>query len=167
MEKTDMIALIAAIAAGFSAAIALAAFIVALFARKDSRRSADAAQRATELMAEELKLTVSELNRQQQKEITESRPIFIWKGGMATGEKFERQFENVGGEVYDLSVQTLNSDVSPFVHPDRYIGRNSIGSIVFNGQRSLPISFIIKCKTKLEEKFEKKFALTKDGIVEA
>lgn len=156
-----------------STSVAGAALLVAWLARLDSKKSAQAAQksadaacRSNELIAEQLRLTSGELNRQKEKEVEDSRPLFVWRGGVTTGDRFEREFQNVGGEIREISVHTASSEISASINSNKYIPRNGTGTFVLVGRRSLPVSFVISCKTKLNQPFEKRFALTNEGIID-
>lgn len=69
-----------------AAVIALGALFVAYLARQDSKKSADAAQRATDLLARQLDLEINERDRKIQKEVAESRPYLTWRGGHHAGD---------------------------------------------------------------------------------
>jgi hypothetical protein len=90
--------------AAIAAVIALAALFVAWLARKDSKRSADAAQRVTELMAHQLELATSELNRQIQKDTIDSQPRITWDYGPAGAQSVTHKLKNYGGVMSNVTV---------------------------------------------------------------
>jgi hypothetical protein len=134
MTAADKIALVAAIAAVISTAISLAAFYVAWLTRRDAR----------------------------EKEKAESQPHFNWRDGADKGMACEANFENIGGDVSEISISTDNSDVRISINPQNHIPKNGMGQVSFqkrNGPRSFPVLFTINCKTKLGESWEKSFQL--------
>jgi hypothetical protein len=167
MTTTDTIALASALAAAFSAAVAIAAVIVAWLARKDSKRLADAAQKANELMVKQLELASSEQNLRLQKERSDSLPIFNWgSGAYSPGLGFcEWEFENLGEMVTDLQIQSGTLGISASVNPVNRLLNKGHGKIRFEfpkliaGDLGMPIAFTISCVTKLDEGWAKNYQL--------
>ena len=165
--------------------IAVAAIIISWLSRQDSKKSAeasqksaDAAQRSNDLMARQLELATNEQNRIIQKEVTESRPRFDWRGGIDSPMSglCEREFQNLGGEVTDLTIQAENSEngeITTTISPTNTLQHHGLGKIKFTGKpgKSIrPISFKINCLTKLGERWEKAYKMIwerESKIVEA
>jgi len=134
MSTADKIALVAAIAAVISTAISLGAFYVAWLTRQDA----------------------------QKKEKADSQPYFNWRDGNYSGMACEANFQNIGGEITEVSVRTESSDIGIAINPQNFIAKNGMGKVIFqkrSGPRSSPVPFIINCKTKLGESWEKAFRL--------
>ncbi len=91
-----------------SAAIALGALVVAYLARKDSKQSALAAQRAADLMERQLELSIQNQNLQIKKTTAESLPHLAWisSGPQGDGQYFE--FQNHGSLMTNVRVATDN-----------------------------------------------------------
>jgi len=163
MTPADKIALIAAIAAGISAAIAIAALFIAWCARNDSKRSADAAQHANELMAKQLELASAEHSRGIQKEISESRPLFVWRGGSGTQGiflEYTREFQNVGSEIRDVEIESESNNVSLTMTSTTFLPQNGQGVVTFKSKSSqilVPFIFSITGTTKLGDRCKELF----------
>ena len=157
--------------AAIAAVIALAALYVAHQARQDSKKSsnaaeksADAAQRATDLMARQLDLDIKQHTHELEKEVAESLPLLNWLGGSSGGDRFDRQFVNHGGDVQNLEIHTASSGITAHIQPTTSLPHNVGGNITFFGQRTLPMTFTVACQTKLGQRWEKLYKLTRDGI---
>jgi hypothetical protein len=163
MTPADKIALIAAIAAGISAAITLAALFIAWCARNDSKRSADAAQRANELMARQIELVSAEHLRSIQKEISKSRPSFVWHGGSGRSGiflEYTREFQNVGSEIRDVEIESELNDVSLTMTSTTFLSQNGQGVVTFkskSSQKLVPFIFSITGTTKLGDRCKELF----------
>ncbi len=154
-----------------TASIAGVALIVACLARLDSKesaeaaqKSAEAAQRANDLLARQVDLATDEQKRKVEKEREESSPYFNWRGGQdapVVGTR-ERDFQNLGGDVMDLAIQTDSSDISAVIYPENILQHNGVGSIKFAGKTgtlSRTIGFRISCKTKIGDRWEKAYKM--------
>jgi|SRR5580692_10926316 hypothetical protein len=151
-----------AIAAVFSAMVAVGALLMACQARRAAHKSAEAALRANELMARQIEIAVNEHDRKQKKERADSQPCLLWREGSFGGMYCEANFQNTGGDASDLSVRTDVSEVSVSIDPQDAVPKNGTGKVIFrkgNDARSLPVRFTIYCKTKLGENWGKSFQL--------
>ena len=140
----------------------MGALLVALQARRDAKKLADAAMRANELMMRQIEIAVNEHDRNQKKERADSQPCFLWRDGSFGGMYCEANFQNTGGDASELSVRTDVSEVGVSINPQDLVPKNGTGKVVFhkkNDARSLPVRFTIYCKTKLGENWGKSFRL--------
>jgi hypothetical protein len=159
---TTSLQIILAIAAVFSAVVAVGAWLVALQARRDAKKLAESAMRANELMIRQIEIAVNEHVRTLKKEKADSHPCFLWRDGSFGGMYCEANFQNTGGDASDLSVRTDVSEVAVSINPQDVLPKNGTGKVVFrkgNDARSLPVRFTIYCKTKLGENWGKSFQL--------
>jgi hypothetical protein len=163
MTAVDKIPLIAAIAAGVSAVVAMAALFVALFARRDSKRSADAAEKSASEAKRSNDLATAEHLRRVQRELSDSRPSFIWFGGSSRAGiflEYTKEFKNVGSEIKDLLFESGSSDVSVIANPLVYFPNNASSVMTFKSNSSkklVPFNFSITGTTKLGDRYKELF----------
>jgi type II secretory pathway pseudopilin PulG len=162
VTTSTQIAIAAAIVAVLSVICALSALFVALQARRNSQKSAEAALRANELMARQIEVAIQEHDRKQKRDRADSQPYLAWRDGSFGGMYCEANFQNTGGDASDLSVRTEAPDVGVSINPQNYIPKNGMGKVTFrkgNDARSLPVPFTVNCKTRLGENWGKTFQL--------
>jgi hypothetical protein len=156
-----------------STSIAVVALIVTWLTRQDSKKMANEARRANDLLARQLELSTNEQKRQLEKEQSESRPVVDWKGGgdyMPYGGTSRWHFRNLGGTVTSLKIKTEAEKISVTINPTNIQNTfltNDEGDIVFQFEKGpspllLPLVFTLSCVTRLGEQWEKKFKLTGD-----
>ena len=137
-----------------AAVIALAALFVAWLARQDSKRSADAAQRATDLMARQLELATSELHRQIQKDTIDSEPRITWDYGPAGAQSKTYEFRNQGGVMSKATV-TCDGSLRATISPKDVIAKGADGEVQFIwGSQPRPNAF--KFSIEFDDKFSQR-----------
>lgn len=149
MTSTDKITLIAAVS---SAIVTLVALFVACLARRDSKKSANAAQQANDLMTRQLKLAEGELNRQIQKDILDSQPQIIWDYGSAGSQSVTHKLKNYGGAMSNVTV-TCDAGFRATVSPKDVIAQGTDAEVNFVcNQQPQPNPF--KFSVEFDDKFK-------------
>jgi hypothetical protein len=168
MSTSDKINLFLAIAAGVSAAVALAAFIFTLVARRDSKRSAEAAEksaiearRANDLTAQQVEIASSELKRQLRNDIKDSQPCFTWDESSAGAQSVTYKLKNHGGTISDVEV-TCQEGFQAFVSPKDVIPQGTEAEVRFicNIQpQPNPFKFFIKASDRFNQRSNLAFTI--------
>lgn len=151
-----------------STSIAAIALIVAWLARLDSKKSVEAAQKSAEaaqhsngLMARQLELAKEEQNRQLQKDITESRPVFSWRSWGCVGSEIYYDFINQGAFITDVKVNA-DGGLEGWLEPkDAMTGQ--LAHLKFRGvkkpQFPEPFNFSMEFTDKLNQRRKFNFAI--------
>jgi type II secretory pathway pseudopilin PulG len=141
-----------------SMSIAGVALIVAWLARLDSKKSAEAAQesaeaaqRANDLMARQLELAEEEQKHQQQKDISESRPVFSWRSWGCIGSEIYYDFINQGALITNVKVNA-DGGLEGWLEP-KDAATGQLAHLKFKGvkrpQHPDPFNFSIEFTDKL------------------
>jgi hypothetical protein len=163
MIAADKIALIAAIAAGVSAIIALGALFVAWCAREDSKKSADAAQRATELMAQQLEIATGELKRQIQKDLIDSQPRITWGESSAGAQSVTYVLKNYGGTMSNVTV-TCDEGFQASISPKDVIPQGTEAEVQFFCNvkpQPNPFKFSVESDDKFNQRGKMNFSISR------
>lgn len=123
----------------------------------------DAAQ--SQLLSQQIAALKTAHEYQRSKDIRESRPIFVWRGGSQTKEQIICEFQNIGGRI-KVERFTCTVPANMNVVPQPWIDRNQLGSVGFSRLtgKEESFDFEIAYLTALEIEETKRFSLSvKDG----
>jgi hypothetical protein len=117
--------------------IAVVALFVALLARVDSRKSANAAEksaaeakRANDLLERQLELATGELKRQVQNDIIESQPCIAWDESSAGPQSVTYKLKNHGGTMSNVAV-ICDEGFQAFISPKDVIAKGTEAEVRF------------------------------------
>jgi hypothetical protein len=145
------------ITAGISALALIVAGLALIYSRRSAdaaQKSAEAAQRANDLMARQLELAKEEQNRQLQKDISESRPVFSWRSWGCVGSEIYYDFINQGALITNAKVNA-DGGLEGWLEP-KDAATGQLAHLKFRGvkkpQHPDPFNFSIEFTDKLNER---------------
>ena len=134
-----------------STGIAGVALYLSWRSQRDSKRSAQEAQRANDLLARQLELTANEQKRRIQGETAESQPLFSWQGSGGSDEGQYFDLVNLGATVSKPKV-VVSDGLDAILEPKEAIVSNKKTRIRFNISKIQKLPEVVKFSVEFMDK---------------
>ena len=141
--------------------ILLGTGIVIYWYTRETQRLRQASTTQAELLREQVQTMRESLKLDIQEQLRTSKPFFRWRGGSSGIGMWTREFQNEGGAISHISIQTKH-DLNASITPRDMLQTNQQGHVTFNSRISGhplpdPWTFEIRYRTRLDQDDTKVF----------